>query len=272
MHCCCAATIPKSSSCYASGYVVVNKHAPDIVLFIAIAILVHLLYVFWIWPSADQIQIAAAQSGGVLPRSLPIILKDFEQELCIIIFLFASIQSIRIFLRQKSFDYLFAPDFLKGLEDSERTLNDILVDLEGLPRSIKHSPLINTLSAAIRRLVITGSVQNASDATQSAVEALSVKNENELAYLKYLVWAVPSIGFVGTVRGIGIAMSQAESAVAGDIGPMTASLGVAFNSTFVALLISLILMLLLTVVQREQDSNVEKVHKYCEEKLIERIS
>jgi len=238
----------------------------------AVAIPIHCLYVFWIWPQAEALQLIAEQNGSVLPRTLVVILKDVEQELCLIIFVFAMIQSARLFMREKSFDYLFEPDFLKELDGSDGNLKDILNEFQDLPESINSSPLIRTLSAAIRRLIITGSVQNASDATQSAIETLSAKNESDLALIKYLVWAVPSIGFVGTVRGIGLAMSQAESAVAGNIGPMTASLGIAFNSTFVALFISLALMAMLVTIQKAQDTNVERVHRYCEQKLIDRIS
>ena len=101
---------------------------------------------------------------------------------------------------------------------------------------------------------------------------MAVKNEAELAVIKYIVWAIPSIGFLGTVRGIGMAMSQAQNAVAGDIGPMTESLGTAFNSTFVALLASVIIMLLLSFLQKNQDEQLVKVQEYCEKYLIERIS
>ena len=120
--------------------------------------------------------------------------------------------------------------------------------------------------------MITGSVQNASESISPALEAMAVKNEAELAVIKYIVWAIPSIGFLGTVRGIGMAMSQAQNAVAGDIGPMTESLGTAFNSTFVALLASVVIMLLLSFLQKTQDEQLVKVQEYCEKYLIERIS
>ena len=120
--------------------------------------------------------------------------------------------------------------------------------------------------------MITGSVQNASESISPALEAMAVKNEAELAVIKYIVWAIPSIGFLGTVRGIGMAMSQAQNAVAGDIGPMTESLGTAFNSTFVALLASVVIMLLLSFLQKNQDEQLVKVQEYCEKYLIERIS
>ena len=43
-----------------------------------------------------------------------------------------------------------------------------------------------------------------------ALDALIVKNEADLALVKYIAWAIPSIGFLGTVRGIGMAMTQAR--------------------------------------------------------------
>ena len=67
--------------------------------------------------------------------------------------------------------------------------------------------------------------------------------------VRYIIWAIPSIGFIGTVRGIGEALSQAHIAVQGDIASMTASLGVAFNSTFVALAVSIFLMFFLHQLQ-----------------------
>jgi biopolymer transport protein ExbB/TolQ len=61
------------------------------------------------------------------------------------------------------------------------------------------------------------------------------KLDSELSMVRYISWAIPSIGFIGTVRGIGDALGQAYKAVEGDISGVTVSLGVAFNSTFVAL-------------------------------------
>ena len=90
--------------------------------------------------------------------------------------------------------------------------------------------------------------------------------------IRYLIWAIPAIGFIGTVRGIGQALSQADQALVGNIAGMTDSLGVAFNSTFVALLISIILMFLLHQLQRLQDGLVVDTQDYCESFLLKRIS
>ncbi|MDA7972233.1 MAG: MotA/TolQ/ExbB proton channel family protein, partial [Gammaproteobacteria bacterium] len=135
----------------------------------------------------------------------------------------------------------------------------------------RNAPLIKTLSAAARRYIATQSVQDTSDAIVTGVEALAARIESENSMIRYLIWAIPSIGFIGTVRGIGQALAQADQALAGDIAGMTNSLGVAFNSTFVALIISILLMFLLHELQRLQDKLVVDTQAYCEEFLLDRL-
>lgn len=235
-------------------------------------LVVHLLYVGWIWPEAEGIAQLAAETGGVLPRNLVIVLKDFEQELCLILLIWGTYLCVEKMLLISSQSYLFDIDLLKDIEEQEESIPEILKDIEELAPEIRETPVVQTLSMSLRRYLITQSIQNASEAVLSALEVLSVRNESELSLIKYIAWAVPSIGFLGTVRGIGQAMAEAETAIAGNIGPMTTSLGVAFNSTFVALLISIVLMLLLSFLQRMQDDTVVKVQSYCERYLINRIS
>jgi len=89
--------------------------------------------------------------------------------------------------------------------------------------------------------------------------------------VRYIAWAIPSIGFIGTVRGIGEALSQAHKAVQGDIAGVTASLGVAFNSTFIALVISIFLMFIVHQLQLAQERLVLDSHDYCDNSLIRHL-
>jgi len=226
----------------------------------------------WIIPEVNHLQIMAKSTGNLLPRNFFIIVKDIEQEIAIILFLWGLYLTTSKFYETSSRDYLFDVDLLKDIQDNENDTKNILNSIDALPQEIRSAPLVQTIASSLRRYMITGSVQNASESISPALEAMAVKNEAELAVIKYIVWAIPSIGFLGTVRGIGMAMSQAQNAVAGDIGPMTESLGTAFNSTFVALLASLVIMLLLSFLQKTQDEQLVKVQEYCEKYLIERIS
>ena len=249
-----------------------TKTTTNIVVLIGIILGVHFLYTMWIIPEVNYLQIAAKETGDLLPRNFYIVVKDIEQEIAIILFLWGLYLTTSKFYETSSRDYLFDVDLLKDIQRSENDPKTILNSIDSLPQEIRSAPLVQTIATALRRYLITGSVQNASESISPALEAMAVKNEAELAVIKYIVWAIPSIGFLGTVRGIGMAMSQAQNAVAGDIGPMTESLGTAFNSTFVALLASVIIMLLLSFLQKNQDEQLVKVQEYCEKYLIERIS
>jgi biopolymer transport protein ExbB/TolQ len=56
--------------------------------------------------------------------------------------------------------------------------------------------------------------------------------------------------------------------VQGDLAGVTESLGLAFNSTLIALLISIVLMFLIHQLQSVQERLVFDTEAYCDEKLI----
>ena len=86
--------------------------------------------------------------------------------------------------------------------------------------------------------------------------------------LRYIAWAIPAIGFIGTVRGIGDALGEAHRAVTGDISGVTEGLGVAFNSTLIALLLSILLMFLLQQLQLLQERLVLDSDTYLDQAII----
>ncbi len=92
--------------------------------------------------------------------------------------------------------------------------------------------------------------------------------ESELSMIRYIAWAIPSVGFIGTVRGIGQALGQAHRAVDGDITGVTQNLGTAFNSTFIALLISIVVMFLVHQLQSLQERTVFDTQTYIDHNLI----
>ena len=245
----------------------------NLIALVVAVICVHLVYVSYIWPQSDSILQIAQASGQTAPRHIVIVLKDYEQEICLMLLLWGVYLIISKLLELSRHKYLFDVDFLENISADDQSMITIGNELDNqLDEHERQTPLIRTLQASIRRYMITKDVQNTSDAIQASVEALAVKLEAENSMIRYLVWAIPSIGFIGTVRGIGQALSQADQALAGDITGMTNSLGIAFNSTFVALLISMVLMFLLTQLQRLQDDLVVDTQEYCEKFLLARIS
>ena len=242
-----------------------------LVLVLAI-IAIHLTYIGFIRPQAELAIETARQAGQSAPRDLFVILKDVEQEICLILMIWGTFLIADKCIHILKERYLFDIDLLESSAADKSGLTTSLEEMEKLPERVKKSPLVQTLMASLRRYLITNDVQNTSDAITASVEALGVRLEAENSMVRYLIWAIPSIGFIGTVRGIGQALSQADKALAGDIAGMTDSLGVAFNSTFVALVISIGLMFLLHQLQRLQDGLLVDTQEYCDKFLLNRIS
>ena len=248
-----------------------NVYKNLLVLVLAI-IAIHLTYIGFIRPQAELAIETARQAGQSAPRDLFVILKDVEQEICLILMIWGTFLIVDKCIHILKERYLFDIDLLESSAADKSGLTTSLEEMEKLPERVKESPLVQTLMASLRRYLITNDVQNTSDAITASVEALGVRLEAENSMVRYLIWAIPSIGFIGTVRGIGQALSQADKALAGDIAGMTDSLGVAFNSTFVALVISIGLMFLLHQLQRLQDGLLVDTQEYCEKFLLNRIS
>ena len=249
-----------------------NNNIRQLIGLVITVIFVQAIYSLWIHPEVQIIEAIALEAGTILPRNFFVIVKDLEQQVCFILFIWGIFLCIEKLIHSSAQAYLFDVDLLSDIEDPSSDISDTLDHIDQLPSEIKSTPLVQIISSSLRRYAITGSIQNASEAIIPALDSMAIKNEAELSVIKYITWAIPSIGFLGTVRGIGQAMAQAEYAVAGDIGPMTSSLGVAFNSTFVALMISVVLMLLVSYLQRAHDNELVKVQEYCEKYLIRRIS
>jgi biopolymer transport protein ExbB/TolQ len=238
-------------------------------LFISI-ICVHTIYLLFIDPAAAM-QIELANNQNRAPdRTIAIILKDFEQETCIMLAIWAlSIMWIK-WSRVKEQTNLLIIDVLGT--DSDLTIPfDNIEKVKGNIALNSHGLLKNSLLAGFQTFTVTKNIHEAASSSHLACDQESDRMESELSMIRYIIWAIPSIGFIGTVRGIGEALSQAHIAVEGDIAGMTASLGVAFNSTFVALVVSIFLMFFLHQLQLMQDLLVLDTHEYCNKNFLNKL-
>lgn len=71
-------------------------------------------------------------------------------------------------------------------------------------------------------------------------EAFAETVDGNLGMLRFSIWAIPTIGFIGTVRGMGSALAAASSPQNTPL--IVGHLGIAFDTTLVGLLLSLLLV------------------------------
>ena len=247
-------------------------------LLIAI-IVVHAIYVGVIRPSADallqqQIELQASGEDFVPERNLAVVIRDFEQETCFILLIWALAimgYKARLALQERAIHERRLIDIPEGTSVLPQDAREYSRSLESLPRGEQELLLPRTLLSALQRFATTGSIQAVSDSVKEQCDMESGRLDSELSMVRYIAWAIPSIGFIGTVRGIGDALGQAHKAVEGDISGVTVSLGVAFNSTFVALVLSIIIMFCLHQLQLVQERMVLDCQRYTDKRLMRHL-
>ena len=239
-------------------------------------IVVHTVYVGLVRPAADahvkqEMELQASGTDYVPERSLAVVLKDWEQEACFILLIWAlaimGYKTRRGMHEQRLLDRRLL-DIPEGTSILPEDAREYSRSLEALPEREQDYLLPRTLLSALQRFATTSSIQAVSDTIKESCDVESDRLDSELSMVRYIAWAIPSIGFIGTVRGIGDALAQAYKAVEGDITGVTASLGVAFNSTFVALVLSIILMFCLHQLQLTQERLVLDCQRYCDKRLL----
>jgi len=255
----------------------------QIVALVLSFVLVHTIYVGLVRPNAEVVlererqSIAAQEATGeiaTIERSAWVVLKDYEQESCFILMLWVmAIMGLKAqgVIAQRRL--LSQP--LVNVEEGQRVLSEdarkLARPLEALPEPERGFLLPKALRGALNRYGSTASVADASTVVRDLCDTEADRMDSELAMVRYITWAIPSIGFIGTVRGIGDALGNAHEAVAGNISAVTASLGVAFNSTFIALLISIVIMFLMHQITLMQERMVSEAQDYCDENLIRHL-
>lgn len=128
--------------------------------------------------------------------------------------------------------------------------------------------LSDVLKKACAKFRTSGSLSELIDIVSIQIEVSQEKAEGSQSVLRYLVWVIPSIGFVGTVLGISQALIVANS---GDMNKITSLLGVAFDTTLVALILSIIIMWFVHELQEQTDRFHSDLKEFVIENLINKI-
>jgi biopolymer transport protein ExbB/TolQ len=115
--------------------------------------------------------------------------------------------------------------------------------------------------------------------SQSEIDATMV--DSSYVLIKVFIWAIPILGFIGTVLGISDAVSSFGSSDGGgmqdldeirkQLGEVTGGLSTAFDTTLVSLVFSLGVMFPTSVMQKNEEDLLNKVDEYCNEYFLKRL-
>ncbi len=160
------------------------------------------------------------------------------------------------------------------------TLSRFTQHVRSLPANPSESFLINRVLRGLEHFRVLKSNPEVAGrlASQSEIDATAV--ESSYTMLKVFIWAIPILGFIGTVIGISAAVSgfsgsldnaQDIDALRSSLDSVTSGLATAFDTTLVALVMSLLVMFPTSSMQKAEEDLLNWVDEYCNENLLKRL-
>lgn len=142
------------------------------------------------------------------------------------------------------------------------------------------SILLNRIDRMLALWLGSKDVGRVSDWAGSESDRDQKSSETTYSLSEVLIWAIPIMGFIGTVMGLGSAVSGFAKFLAGTaelsaiktaITNVTVGLGVAFDTTLLALVLSVLIMLPLSSIQRKEKDLFVEIDNYLDDMLISRF-
>jgi biopolymer transport protein ExbB/TolQ len=131
--------------------------------------------------------------------------------------------------------------------------------------------LANMIRLGLGKFAISKSATDVAEVVRNQADVELSRFASGMATVNYLAWAIPAIGFVGTVRGLGGAFGADAPTIDAFTQQAKDQLKIAFDCTLVALVLSLVVMYFLHAVQRAEETLVSDAQQYCQEHLLLRL-
>ena len=154
---------------------------------------------------------------------------------------------------------------------SAEDANQLKLNMQQVEHTQK-SYLTDLIKKACTKYRLSKSSSEVLSLTDAQIKLYNAEIENEQTYINYISWAIPSVGFIGTVLGIAASLGYAnEASTPEGIAKVTSMLAVAFDTTLVALVLSIILMYQIHALHKQQDDLFTKMNNYIIENLVNRF-
>lgn len=144
--------------------------------------------------------------------------------------------------------------------------------LQGQPRGVQSTWLGRRIAGVLAFVNSRGSVNELDDQLRTLADNDAMTQDSSYSLLRFITWAIPILGFLGTVVGItdavaGVTPETLEQSLSG----VTSGLATAFDTTALALLLTMILMFFSFVSERFEQNILQQVDAYVDAELAHRF-
>jgi biopolymer transport protein ExbB/TolQ len=140
--------------------------------------------------------------------------------------------------------------------------------------------LFSRVKRAVLSLRNIGRVSDVEAIIQSQSDGDANSMDTSYTLVKGFLWAMPVLGFIGTVQGLSVAIGQFSTVLAQNtevnglrdsLKGVVLGLSVAFDTTLVALICTLILQLLMSYLRKKEEEFLGRCDDYCHRNLVSKL-
>lgn len=190
-----------------------------------------------------------------------------------------AIKWLKLRFQRKALDVRVIPNE-PGFVLSTATVDRVLAEIHDKVDDPKRFILFNRIVVALSNFRNLGDVGDVDDILRSQAAQDESSMETSYAIILGFIWAIPVLGFIGTVLGLSQAIGEFSGVlgdaadiaqISGALRRVTAGLATAFDTTLVALVAALVIQLLLTVVRKQEEDFLDEAMDFCIRGVVGRL-
>src|SRR5262249_23269948 len=148
----------------------------------------------------------------------------------------------------------------------------LLAEVSHRPSWLQNSWVGRRTSAVLDFVCRRRSAADLDDHLRGLGDADAVALESSYALVRFLVWSLPILGFIGTVLGIAKSIAGVTPDVLEkSISSVTEGLALAFDTTGLGLMLTMVVMLLIYLAERREQAVLEEVDRFTDLHLAHRF-
>ena len=189
------------------------------------------------------------------------------------------IKSRKLALQEKALQLHIVPQE-RNFVLAPNTAAEILNEMYEKADNPKKFVLLNRIERSISNLKNIGRVGDVAEGLRAQSDNDEIYMESTYNLLRGFIWAIPVLGFIGTVLGLSQAVGGFGKVVSkgADIGKLKESLGgvtsglsIAFETTLIALVAALIIQMFMSFIKQKEEDFLDECSDYCHENIISKL-
>lgn len=196
-----------------------------------------------------------------------------------LVILFVKSRKLALQRRALDDDFRVVPDdhdFVLAAGNVQMVMNKIAETVDD-PRNFV---LVNRIHIALSNLQNLGRVGDVDDILRSQAAHDESSMETSYSLVASFVWAIPVLGFIGTVLGLSAAIGEFGGVlqgagemdeIKGALQQVTGGLAVAFQTTLEALVAALGIQLIFAFMKKSEEEFLDECTEYCVRNVVNRL-